>query len=101
MGDLRVIYTPEAEMQLVGLYRYIAREASAQTATRFTDAIVARCDSLNRFPDRGTSRQDIRPGLRTLSFRRVVIAYDVDKAVVTIIGIFSGGQDFEAILRDD
>ena len=88
-------------MQLVGLYRYIAREASAQTATRFTDAIVARCDSLNRFPDRGAPWQDIRPGLRTLSFRRVVIAYDVDDAAVTIIGIFYGGQDIEAILQDD
>lgn len=101
MRDLRVIYTPEAEMQLVGLYRYIASEASAQTAVRFTNAIVARCDSLNRFPDRGAPRQDIRPGLRTLSFRRVVIAYDIDEAAVTIIGIFYGGQDFEAILQID
>lgn len=101
MRNLRVIYTPEAEMQLVGLYRYIASEASAQAATRFTDEIVARCDSLNTFSDRGALRQDIRPGLHTLSFRRVLIAYDVDEATVTIIGIFYGGQDFEAILRDN
>ncbi|CAA9495642.1 MAG: hypothetical protein AVDCRST_MAG91-787 [uncultured Sphingomonadaceae bacterium] len=68
----RVIFSPEAEAQLLGLHRYIAGDASPEIATRFTDAIVARCEALDVFPDRGTPKDDLRPGLRTLAFRRRV-----------------------------
>jgi toxin ParE1/3/4 len=38
----------------------------------------------------------LRPGLRTIGFRRrVTIAFAVEAEVVTIIGVFYGGQDFE------
>ena len=37
----RVVFTPEAEDQLAGLYRYIAAAASAEVAARYTEAIVA------------------------------------------------------------
>jgi len=97
----RIVYAPEAEAQLVKLYRYIAGEASPAIARAFTDSIADRCESLSHFPNRGTPRDDIRPGLRTIAFRRrVVIAYAVSAGVVTIIGIFYGGQDHEAILAD-
>lgn len=36
----RVLYSPEAEAQLVALYRYIAAEASPAMAERFTGAIL-------------------------------------------------------------
>jgi len=65
----RIVYAPEADAQLIQLYRYIAQEASPATAQRFTDAIVDQCESLCRFPNRGTPRDDIRPGLRTIAFR--------------------------------
>lgn len=35
-----VVFTPEAEAQLIELYGYIAAEASPETAARFTDGIV-------------------------------------------------------------
>ena len=95
-----VTYTPEAEAQLVGLYRYIASEGSPLTAKQFTDAIVARCETLDQFPERGVARDDIRAGMRTLAYRRVVIVYAVDLRAVTIIGVFYGGQDYAAILGD-
>ena len=36
----RVIFSPEADAQLVGIYRYIAGQASPMIAERFTTAIV-------------------------------------------------------------
>jgi toxin ParE1/3/4 len=65
----RVVFAPEAQAQLLELYRYIA-EASPATALRFTDAIVAHCEDLADFPLRGPAREDLRPGLRTLAFPR-------------------------------
>ncbi|HYD88755.1 MAG TPA: type II toxin-antitoxin system RelE/ParE family toxin [Vitreimonas sp.] len=63
-----VVFAPEAEAQLVAIYERIAAAASPAIALRFTEAIVARCESLDRMPCRGKPRDDLRPGLRTLSF---------------------------------
>ena len=96
----RIVFSPEADAQLVGIYRYIAREASPTTAERFTAAIVDYCEGFETFPERGTQRDDLRSGLRTVGFRRsVTIAFTVDDDIVTIIGVFYGGQDFEAVFK--
>lgn len=54
-----VIFTPEAQEQLLSLYRYIASAASPEIADRYTNSIVAHCDSLQDFPMRGTRRDDV------------------------------------------
>lgn len=75
----RVIFTPEAEEQLAGLYRYISMAASPDIAAEFVDGIVSYCESLRSFPLRGIKREDIRPGLRITGYRkRVVVAFEVD-----------------------
>ncbi|WP_454715124.1 type II toxin-antitoxin system RelE/ParE family toxin [Caulobacter segnis] len=101
MSGYSIIYTPEAEAQLLALYHYLAFEASPVTAARFTDAIVERCEALRDFPERGAPRFGVRPGLRTLPFRRVTITYAVKGQQVVIVGIFYGGQDYESILGQD
>lgn len=98
----RVVFSPEAEEQLAELYRYIAAVASPDIAVRYTEAIVSYCESLSTFPQRGTQRNDVRPGLRITHYRkRAVIAFDVDADLVSIIGVFYGGQGYETTLHDD
>ena len=98
----RVILSTEAREQLDALYDYIAEAASPGIALRFTDAILDRIETLRDFPNRGASRDDVLPGLRTIAFRkRVTIGFVVEPEEVSVVGIFYGGQDFEAILRDD
>jgi plasmid stabilization system protein ParE len=97
-----VVFTPEAEAQLLELYGYIATEASPEVAAQFIDGIVSYCESLSTFPLRGIRRDDVRPGLRITSFRRrVVVAFHVDAERVNIVGIFYGGQDYEGALFED
>lgn len=97
----RVVFSPEAEEQLAELYHYVAVAASPEVAARYLDAIVSYCESLCSFPHRGTRRDDVRPGLRITNYKkRLVIAFDVDDAVVSIIGVFYGGRDYEAILQE-
>jgi toxin ParE1/3/4 len=97
-----VVFTPEAEEQLVELYRYIETESSPAIAERFTNAIVRFCEGLGDFPYRAARRDDIRPGLHVTNYQgRVVIAYAVDPNLVSIIGLFYAGQDFESLLRPD
>ena len=98
----RVVCSPEAVEQLAELYRYIAKAASPDVAAQYTEAIVSYCESLDAFPLRGSQRDDVRPGLRITNYKkRAVIAFDVDTEVVSIIGVFYGGQDYETVLRDD
>ena len=47
------------------------------------------------------SRDDIRPGLRISHYKgRTMIAFAVDAKQVSIIGVFYGGQNYEAVLQD-
>jgi plasmid stabilization system protein ParE len=91
-----VVYAPEAEAQMVDLYFQIAAAASPEIAANYTGAIVKQCESLKTFSMRGARRNDIRPGLRVFGFRRrVSIAFEVTDNIVTVLGIFYGGQNFE------
>ena len=97
-----IILTPEARDHLDAIYDYIAAAASPDTAQRFTDGILDHIGKLIDFPRRGTMRDDLRPGLRTIAWRRrVTIAFAADEAAVVVIGIFYGGRDFETLLRED
>jgi toxin ParE1/3/4 len=97
-----IIFTPEAETQMLRLFFYLAEVASPEVASRFTGKIMAHCETLATFPERGTKRDDLRPGLRVFGFRkRVSIVFDVTEDNVTIHGIYYGGQNFEASFRSE
>ena len=97
-----IILTPEARDHLDAIYDYIAAAASPDIAQRFTDGILDHIGKLTSFPRRGTMRDDLRPGLRTIAWRRrVTIAFAVEDAAVVIVGIFYGGRDFESLLSED
>ncbi|HMN79237.1 MAG TPA: type II toxin-antitoxin system RelE/ParE family toxin [Burkholderiaceae bacterium] len=96
-----VRFTPEADNHLTALYAYIAAEATPVTAERYVTAIIDYCESLATFPERAPARDDIRPGLRVTHYKgRAIVPYFVDEPanVVWILGIYYGGQDFEAAL---
>jgi toxin ParE1/3/4 len=97
-----VVFSPEAETQIVALYDYLSNQASPTIAATYTGAIVEHCEQLGKMPSIGIARGDIRRGMRTAFFRkRVVIAYSVGAKVVTILAIFYGGQDYESLLREE
>jgi toxin ParE1/3/4 len=102
----RINYTPEAAKQLDDLDEWITDKASAETARNFVSAILDHIDGILAFPLAGRTRDDIRPGLRTTVFRRrTLIAYEVDdssgQVAVNVLGVFSGGQEWEVALRPD
>lgn len=96
----RVVYTAAALADLAALSSYIADETSLAIATRFIKRVVARCDSLENFPMRGTKRDDILPALRILAYRkRTLIAFTVGRDEVTILAVVHGAQDYGALLQ--
>ena len=72
-----VVYSPRARQQLDNLYLWIAEQSGfPDRAEQYVSAIFDYCDELADFSFRGIARDDLRPGLRTIGFRRrVVIAF--------------------------
>ena len=101
MRSRRVVYLPEALEHLRAIRRYIAGESGLAVALSFTESIREFCERLSTFPQRGTRRDHLRPGLRIIGFqRRVAIAFVVpDEDRVVIVGILYGGRDLDGALR--
>jgi toxin ParE1/3/4 len=96
-----VRFAPHAEDDLSELFDYIAAAASPEIAGRYVDELIAYCETLATFPQGGTLRDDIRPGLRTTGFRgRVVIAFATIDDTVVVLGIYYGGRDYETLLTE-
>lgn len=94
--SLPIVFTPEAQDDLFGLYDYIADHSSPERAMRYLDRIEKSCLSLVTLPERGTRRDDLRPGLRVMGFEhRVLIAFRVSAESVAILRILYGGRSAE------
>ena len=98
----KVIFAPEAQDDLFSLYSYIADRSAPSTALGFINRIERYCLGLGVASERGTRRDDVRPGLRIVGFRRrVTIAFHVEADTVTIDRIFYAGRDVDRIMRGD
>ena len=97
----RIKFSPESLADLLDFYDYIAPRAGAARTIGYIDRIEDFCPSLSTFPERGTRRDDLRPGLRVLGFeRRAVIAVSITADVVTILRALYGGRDIDSALAE-
>lgn len=102
MKQYRVIFSPRAEQQLGSLYSYISDLGGEERAERYIKGIIAFCQGLSTFPERGTKRDDLRPNLRVIGYaKRATIAFSVTTDQVIIHGVFYGGQDYDSVMQDD
>ena len=77
--EYRIAFHPKAEAELEQLYDDIADRASPAIAWNFVAGIRDHCVGLSTFPQRGTERVEIMPGLRSIGYRRAVsIAFAVE-----------------------
>jgi len=102
-----MIYTVQlsafAIEDLVALHQWVDAEAGRATADAYLDRVEERIASLADFPGRGTPRDDLVSGLRTLTFeRRLLIAYMVDPDVkaVNVLRIINAARDLGPLLGD-
>jgi toxin ParE1/3/4 len=62
----------------------------------YVTRLEARCANLAGFPEQGSRRDDIRPGLRLVGFeRRTEIAFHVTPSAVVIDRIPHGGRSVD------
>lgn len=99
-----VRFAPEAQDQLGAIEDFIAHASGLPAMARVLSMASWLRESFQTFPERGARRDDLLPGLRIIGYRKsVTIAFRVntDSRVVSIIGIFYGGQDYEAAVAGE
>lgn len=102
MRERAVSFSDEARVDLIRIFDYLASIAGEIVALRYVDRIEKSILNLGFASERGQLRNDIRPNLRVVGFeRRLTIAFVVEEYEVTILRIFSGGQNWQEILHDD
>jgi toxin ParE1/3/4 len=90
----RVLFSPEASEDLEDILVYLAPLMGAAEARAYVGRIRAYCTGFSQFPQRGTRRDDVRPGLRLVGYRRrATIAFLVEQDVVMILRVFNRGRD--------
>lgn len=97
----KLVYRPSALADLDGIYDHIEPE-NPRRAVSFVNDIRQRCRTLCTHPELGPARDELSPGIRIYPMLgRIVVAYRIAEDAVVITRVFSGGQDYEAILRND
>jgi toxin ParE1/3/4 len=96
-----VVFAPAALEDLRSIGAYVSVMAGPERAFAYVNRIEAYCRGFAIHPHRGTRRDDVRPGLRTVGFeRRVTIAFPIDPDRVTIDRNLHVGRDLVRGLRE-
>lgn len=66
----RVVFSRAAEQDLLDLLTYLVPQAGERIARAYVDRLINYCSDFGTFPERGTRHDDVRPGLRTVGYRR-------------------------------
>ena len=90
----RVVFSVGSETDLAEIGQYLTTRFSERNAERYVQRIIRECLSLALAPHRGSKRDDVRPGIRTVGFeRRATIIFQVKKDEVLILGVYYGGRE--------
>ena len=91
----RIEFRQAAIDDLKALYLRLAADAGRGCAGDYIGRIEVACMSLAIFPERGTVRSHIHPGLRIIGFERSAsIGFIVHDGVVDILRILPKGMNF-------
>ncbi|MBV8848482.1 MAG: type II toxin-antitoxin system RelE/ParE family toxin [Methylobacteriaceae bacterium] len=93
----RVLFSDAAQIDLDNLFEWLAERAGVEIRARLYPANQTEMYCAAALPERGTRRDEILPGLRTIGFeRRVTIAFMVEDGNVIILAVAYGGRQLNA-----
>ena len=90
----KVRYRPRARLDLKEIYDWVAERADPGTDEAYVQRLQDACDKLSEFPARGSPRDELEPGLRSIPLSgRATAFYRVEGRTVRIIRILRAGRD--------
>jgi toxin ParE1/3/4 len=91
------IWSPEAIADLDEIWRYYERVAGRSTAEKIAREIDQLVATVEAHPFAGRTRDELRPGVRSLAAKPHVLFYRVRNDVPEIMRILDGRQDIDEI----
>ena len=102
MKSYQVRFSDEALADLGHIFADLLPVAGERIARDFVGRLETACLKLREFPERGSLRSNVRPGLRLIGYRhQASIAFVVTEAEVLILRVFRRGANTEALLVPD
>lgn len=95
----RVVWAPKATQDLHSVWRYYARVASPEIADRLLREIGQAGEQLAERALQWKTRDDLRPGLRSVLVHPYTVFYRVTDGMVEIVRVLHERRDFAAIFR--
>ena len=92
-----VLWSPEAEEDVLDIWSYFAREASPAIADKQLRELLERIDSLREWPHAGRSRDELRPGIRSMATEPHIIFYQLSQDGIEIVRVLHGRRDIDSI----
>ena len=95
--------TQGAEYDLEATYFYMAEHRSVAEAEQFLDDLIAKVETLERFPKRGHVPPELAPlgiaSVREIGFKKYRIIYRIEEKRVFVMVIADGRRDLQALLE--
>lgn len=96
-----VVFAPEAQDDLSQIYDWLEKSTSSSTALSFIERIEAYCLAFDLASERGVRRDDIRPNLRVVGFKRTItLAFSIDDDTITFLRIFYAAKNWQNIFDE-
>lgn len=92
----RDVHLSEAALDdIFEIYSYLRERIGHERARAYAFRIEEFCRSLGRFSSRGRGRDDLRSGLRSMTFEsRAVIVYRIGDSAVDILRVIHGAREY-------
>ena len=92
--------TPQALSDLDDIWRYTAETWSVDQADTYIDGLAKVFELLVSMPEMGPERHEFTPPVRIHAHGQHLVIYIVRGAVVLIVRVLGGGQNWRAVLED-
>jgi toxin ParE1/3/4 len=96
-GEPAIIWSREAEQDLLALWSYLAREASPDVADEQLRSLDRACEALAEWPHSGRARDELFRGVRSIAVAAYVVFYRVEDSAIEIVRVLHGRRDVDAI----
>jgi len=93
----RLVWSPEAEQDLLSIWSYGANEWSPDVADEHERILWRACERLLDNPELGRSRNELIAGLRSILVDPHTVFYQVSKHTIEIVRVVHQREDIESI----
>ncbi|MFM9975911.1 MAG: type II toxin-antitoxin system RelE/ParE family toxin [Beijerinckiaceae bacterium] len=94
---MRLRLTEAAERDMAEIAAWLTAETSEAVARRLVGDLLQRLEAVLAFPESGSPRERVRPGLRAVLRHNYAMYYRIEGDLVAVIRVLHGARDTAAI----